>query len=84
MKQELTLSSEPATTIDELRQQVQYAWDNLSQDDIRHLYDRLHVRIHACIAARVGYTVYWCDCLGTPYCDMYVSFDLNLSYILQW
>ena len=32
----------------ELRQQVQDAWDNLSQDDIRHLY----VRLHACVAAR--------------------------------
>ena len=25
-----------------------------------------------------GYTVYWCDCLGTPYCDIRVSIDLNL------
>ena len=22
------------------------------------------------IAAQRGYTVYWCDCLGTPYCDV--------------
>ena len=29
----------------ELRQQMQNAWDNLSQDDIRHLYNRLHHRI---------------------------------------
>ena len=29
-----------------------------------------------------SYTVYWYDCLGTPYCDMCVSFGLNLlSYI---
>ena len=37
MKRELTLSPEPATTIAKLRQWVQGAWDNLSQDDIRHL-----------------------------------------------
>ena len=23
--------------------------------------------------------LYWCDCLGTPYCDMCFSFGLNLS-----
>ena len=40
----LTLSPEPAITIAELRQRVQDAWDNLSQDDIRHLYDSLHAR----------------------------------------
>ena len=45
MKRELTLSPEPATTIAELRQRVQDAWGNLSQDDIRHLYDRLRARI---------------------------------------
>ena len=48
LKRKLTLSPEPATTIAELRQRVQTAWDNLSQDDIRHPYDRLHARIHAC------------------------------------
>ena len=30
-----------ATTIDELRQRVEDAWVNPSQDDIRHLYDCL-------------------------------------------
>ena len=25
-----------------------------------------------------GCTVYWCDCLGTPYCDMCASVGLNL------
>ena len=54
MKREFTLSPEPATIIADLRQRVQDAWDNLSQDDIRHLYDRLHARIHACVAARGG------------------------------
>ena len=63
-----------------LRQQVQDAWDNLPQDDIRHLYDCLHARIHACIAVIGGYIVYCCDFLGIPYCDMCVSFRLKLSY----
>ena len=47
-----------ATIIAELRQRVQDAWESLSQDDIRQLYDRLHARIHAFFAAREGYTVY--------------------------
>ena len=67
-----TFPPEPATTIAELRQRAQNAWDNLLQDKIRHLYDHLHTRIHACIAAREGYTVYWYDC------DKCVSFGLNL------
>ena len=33
-KQELTLSPEPATTITELQQWMQDAWDSLLQDDI--------------------------------------------------
>ena len=58
MNSELTLSPEPAKTIAELRQRLHDAWDNVSQDDIRHLYDRFHVRIRACVAARGGYTVH--------------------------
>ena len=53
-----TFFPEPSTTIAELRQWVQDAWDNLLHDDIRYLYDRLHARIHACIAVRGNYTVY--------------------------
>ena len=79
MKQELTLSPEPATTIAKLRQWVQDAWDNLSQDDIQHLYDRLHVRIHACIAARGGTL-----CIDVTVCASLAvtcaSFGLNLSH----
>ena len=56
------------------------AWDNLSQDDIWNFYDHLHARIHICIVAREDCTMYWCDCLSTSYCDMPVSFGLNLSY----
>ena len=58
MKQELTISPEPATTIAELRQCVQDAWDNLSQDDSQNLHDHLHVRLHACVAARGCYSVH--------------------------
>ena len=54
MKWELILSPESATTIAKLRQRVQDAWDNLSRDDFRHLYDPLHARIHVCVAARGG------------------------------
>ena len=78
MQRELSLSPEPATTIAELRQRVQDAWDNLSQDDIRHLYEYLHARLHAFVATRGGYTAYLCDCLDTPYCEMYISVGLNL------
>ena len=70
MKLELTPSPETVTTIALLRQRVQDAWDSLSQDDIRHLYDRLHSRIQACVVARGSYTVYRSDCLGSPYCGM--------------
>ena len=38
----------------EVQQQVHNAWDNLSQDDIWHLYERLHVRIHACVDVNGG------------------------------
>ena len=42
-----------------------------------------HVRIHDFTATRGGYTVYWCDCLGTSHCDIRVSFGLHLlSYSL--
>ena len=57
-EKELPLCPEPATTIAKLQQWVQGAWDDLSQDDIRHLYDHLYARIHAYIAARSGYTMY--------------------------
>ena len=66
MKRELTLSPEPTTTIAELQQRVQDVCDSLSQNDIRHLYDSLHARIHASVAAF--------------YRDMCVPFVLNLSY----
>ena len=54
MKRELTLYPESATILGELRPRVQDVWYNLSQDDIRQLYDRLHERMQACVAARGG------------------------------
>ena len=57
MKREITLFPEPARINAELRQRVQDAWDNLSQDGIRHLYDRLHARMYPCVVARGGYIV---------------------------
>ena len=74
MKWELTLSPEPSTPIAELRQRVQEAWDSLSQDDFRHLYDPLHARIHACVASRWGYTVYY----ATVWAPLTVTFVFHL------
>ena len=74
MKRELTLSPETARTIAELRQRVQDAWENLSQDDIRHFYDRLHDRIHACITARGG----------TLCIDVTVWALLTVTYVFHW
>ena len=65
----LTLSPKPVTTIAELWQWVQDAWDSLLQDDIQHLYDHLHARIHTCISATGG-TLCIDVTLGTPYRDV--------------
>lgn len=55
---QVTRATRPPTTLTELREQVEQAWNNVSQDSIRHLYDRLDARVSACIAARGGYTSY--------------------------
>ena len=60
MQRERTGFPETATTISDLQQQVQGAWNNLSQDYIRHLYDRLHARIHDCVVSRGVYCVLMC------------------------
>ena len=73
MKRELTLSPELYTTIAELRELVQVAWNSLSQDDIRHLFDRLHSRIHACVAARGV----------TPCIDVTVWATLTVTYVFH-
>lgn len=58
MKRRLTRSARPARTLVQLRRQVEMAWQAVPQDYIQHLYDRLHGRIAACIAAKGGYTLY--------------------------
>ena len=77
MKQELTLSPDPAITIVELRHQLQDALDNLSQDGIRHLYDRLQARIETYVAAR-GDTLCIDMTVLAPITVMCFSFGLNL------
>ena len=79
MKRELILSPEPARTIAEFGQRVQDAWDHLSQDDIRHLYDHLYARIHACVAASGVLHNVLMLLFGHPLLWR-VSFGLNLSY----
>ena len=63
----------------ELRQKVLDAWDNLSQDNIRYLYNRLHMRIHAFVAAS-GDTLRIDVSVWAPLTVLCVSFGLNLSY----
>ena len=50
---------------------------NLSQDDIRYLYDRLDARIHACVAA-IGGTLCIDVTVWAPLTVTCVSFGLNL------
>ena len=65
IKWELTLSPEPVTIIAELQQWVQDAWDNLSQDDIQHLYNCLHARIHTSIATKQCVCIVWAPLIVT-------------------
>ncbi|KAJ8893992.1 hypothetical protein PR048_006599 [Dryococelus australis] len=50
----LTSSLAPPTTIAQLRQVIQRAWDTETERDILHLYYRLHGRIAASVAVRAG------------------------------
>ncbi|GBM36207.1 hypothetical protein AVEN_97574-1 [Araneus ventricosus] len=45
-------------TVPVLTDQVQQAWNSIPQTDIRHLYDTIHARLHACIQNSGGYTGY--------------------------
>ncbi|GBM99280.1 hypothetical protein AVEN_142276-1 [Araneus ventricosus] len=47
-----------ALTVPVLTDQVQQAWNSISQTDIRHLYNTMHARFHACIQNSGGYTGY--------------------------
>ncbi|GBN61939.1 Transposable element Tc1 transposase, partial [Araneus ventricosus] len=49
---------QPALTVPVLTDQVQQLWNSISKTDIRHLYDTMHARLHACIQNFGGYTGY--------------------------
>lgn len=50
-KQCLTCSLNSPTTLARLNQQIQDIWNNISQDDIHHLYGHIPVRVQVCINA---------------------------------
>lgn len=54
----LTRSVFPPTTLALVCQQIQDAEDYVSQEDICHSYDHIHVRVQVCPYAQVEYTVY--------------------------
>ncbi len=54
----LRANPEPALTIPQLRAQVEQAWNDITQDEIRNLFDRMNNRVNACIRARGGHTRY--------------------------
>ncbi|GBM91450.1 hypothetical protein AVEN_226832-1 [Araneus ventricosus] len=45
-----------ALTVPALIHQVQQAWNSIPQTDIRHLYDTMHARLHACLRNSGDYT----------------------------
>ncbi|GBO26386.1 hypothetical protein AVEN_13426-1 [Araneus ventricosus] len=47
-----------ALTVPVLTYQMQQAWNSIPQTDIRHLYDTMHARLHACIQNAGDYTGY--------------------------
>ncbi|GBL96688.1 hypothetical protein AVEN_111833-1 [Araneus ventricosus] len=49
---------QPALTVSVLTDQVQQAWNSIPQNDIQHLYDTMHARLHAFIQNSGGYTGY--------------------------
>ncbi|GBL94645.1 Transposable element Tc1 transposase [Araneus ventricosus] len=53
---QLQCHPQPALIVPVLTDQVQQAWNSIPQTDIRHLYDTMHERLHACIQNSGGYT----------------------------
>ncbi|GFW26132.1 uncharacterized protein TNCV_3396281 [Trichonephila clavipes] len=49
---------QPGLNVPVMTQQVQQAWNSISQIDIRHLYNTMHARLQACIQNSGGYTGY--------------------------
>ncbi|GBM44755.1 hypothetical protein AVEN_83882-1 [Araneus ventricosus] len=53
-----------ALTVSVITDQVQQAWNSIPQTDIRHLYDAMHARLHACSENSGGYTDYQCTSIS--------------------
>ncbi|GBM10967.1 hypothetical protein AVEN_171446-1 [Araneus ventricosus] len=49
---------QPALTAPVLTDKMQQAWNTIPKTDIRHLYNTMHARLHACIQNPGGYTGY--------------------------
>ncbi|GBM06668.1 hypothetical protein AVEN_190884-1 [Araneus ventricosus] len=49
---------QPALTVPALFNQVHQEWNSIPKTDIRHLYDTMHARLHACIQNSDYYTGY--------------------------
>ena len=80
MNQELTL--EYVTYIAKL-QKVQDAWDNLPQDGIQNLFWPFACENTDLRCSQREYTEYWCEFLGTPYCNkcfIWSEFVIIYSY----
>ena len=58
IKRQLQHHPQPTLTIPVLAEQVQQAWNFITQSDIRHLYDTMHARLKACIRNSGDYTGY--------------------------
>lgn len=52
------VNDNPPRTVATLERQVKRIWNNLDQDAIRHLYDRLPARVEKCIEMQGWYTGY--------------------------
>ncbi|GBN82670.1 hypothetical protein AVEN_103246-1 [Araneus ventricosus] len=55
---QLQRHTQPALTVPVLTDQMQQAWNSISQTGIRHLYHTMHERLHVCIQNSDGYTGY--------------------------
>jgi hypothetical protein len=58
MGRRINANPHPAQNIEQLTRQVQQAWRDIPQDDIRRLFDSMPRRIQECCAANGGHTSY--------------------------
>ncbi|GBM41730.1 hypothetical protein AVEN_173130-1 [Araneus ventricosus] len=56
IRRELQCYPQPALTVPVLTDEVLQAWNSIPQTVIRHLYDTMHARLHACIQDSGVYT----------------------------